>query len=219
MVKRSLNKSINPEAGFYVGMKLDIEKNQFIIGLDLSDSGTLIGDFESNDLTRFQLNTNYHRKIPGLNKNIFNFTTAMSITDNEDVDSFFHTYLGGMSGLRGYPFYSIQGTKSWMIDITIRSLIMANKNYKFNWLIFQNSTLAGIFQVGDAWTRNNTSLNKLKRSIGMQWRLNGFSFYNYPTAIEIEYHHPLDKFERIINDEEIRYGREGRTYVKILFDF
>ena len=31
MVKRSLNKSINPEAGFYVGMKLDIEKNQSTI--------------------------------------------------------------------------------------------------------------------------------------------------------------------------------------------
>ena len=64
-----------------------------------------------------------------------------------------------------------------------------------------------------------TSLNKLKRSIGMQWRLNGFSFYNYPTAIELEYHYPLDKFERIINDEIIPYGKEGRTYVKILFDF
>ena len=36
-----------------------------------------------------------------------------------------------MSGLRGYPFYSIQGTKSLMIDITIRRLIMANKNVKF----------------------------------------------------------------------------------------
>ena len=219
MVKRSLNKSINPEAGFYVGMKLDIEKNQFIEGLNLSDSGTLTGDYGSNNLTRFQLNTSYHRKIPGLNKNIFNFTSAMSITDNENVDSFFHTYLGGMSGLKGYPFYSIQGTKSWMIDITIRRLIMTNKNYKFNWLIFQNSTLAGIFQIGDAWTRNNTSLNKLKKSIGMQWRLNGFSFYNYPTAIELEYHHPLDKFERIINDDIILYGQEGRTYVKILFDF
>ena len=106
-----------------------------------------------------------------------------------------------------------------MIDFTIRRSIMTNKNYKFNWLIFQNSTLAGVFQVGDAWTRDNTSLDKLKKSIGMQWRLNGFSFYNYPTAIEIEYHHPLDKFELDINDEKFNYGQEGRTYVKILFDF
>jgi hypothetical protein len=66
--------------------------------------------------------------------------------------------------------------------------------------------------------------------VGIQWRLNGFSFYNFPTAIEVEYHQPINEFEREINEETITYGwklannfaeaiNEGRTYVKVLFDF
>ena len=54
--------------------------------------------------------------------------------------------------------------------------------------------------------------------------MNGFSFYNFPTAIELEYHQPTSNFEVLINNNqdepyEIRYGEKGRGYVKILFDF
>ena len=70
--------------------------------------------------------------------------------------------------------------------------------------------------MGNAWTEE---LFPFKESLGIQWRINGFSFYNFPTAIEVEYHRPLVKFERVINEEKFNYGDEGRTYVKILFDF
>ncbi len=219
MVKRNISKSINPEKGFYLNTVIDIEKNKFIEGLNLSDSGTLTGEYKNNNLTRLQLDAGYHYKPSWLNIIVFNLTTSLSLISNENVDSFFHSYLGGMPGLRGYPFYSLQGTKSGMLDLTIRTPIITDKHYKFNWLIFQNSTLAGTFQIGDAWVGNKTSYDSLKKSIGVQWRLNGFSFYNYPTAIEVEYHQPLDKFKREINEEIINYGKEGRTYVKILFDF
>jgi hypothetical protein len=72
--------------------------------------------------------------------------------------------------------------------------------------------------MGDAWS-GKFSTNEIKKSLGIQWRLNGFSFYNFPTAIEVEYHQPLDKFEREINETTIKYGTEGRSYIKILFDF
>jgi len=109
--------------------------------------------------------------------------------------------------------------------------IFMEKHYKAKWTIWQNSTLGAIFQVGDAWTNaeevepeeelkeNHADAFSLKKSVGIQWRLNGFSFYNFPTAIEVEYHQPINKFEREINEETITYGNEGRTYVKVLFDF
>jgi hypothetical protein len=104
--------------------------------------------------------------------------------------------------------------------------IFMENHYKAKWTIWQNSTLGAIFQVGDAWTDTYS----LKKSVGIQWRLNGFSFYNFPTAIEVEYHQPINEFEREINEETITYGKaikdfkvgynnEGRTYVKVLFDF
>jgi len=67
--------------------------------------------------------------------------------------------------------------------------------------------------------KNHKLFIDIKKSIGFQWRINGFSFYNYPTAIEFEHHIPLDKFEDEINEQKILYGKNGRSYFKILFDF
>ena len=217
MRKRTLDKTINPSSGFTINANIDLEKNDFIEGLNLSDSGTLTEEFELNDLGRIQLGGTYHIELPWRNRWTISLKAQAGWITNDDVDSFFHFYLGGMPGLKGYPFYSIQGTKNGLLDITIRAPLFRERHYKFNWLILQNSTLGLIMQAGDAWT-DEIEIS-IKKSLGIQWRLNGFSFFNFPTAIEAEYHHPLNKFERIINEETIDYGEQGRAYVKVLFDF
>ena len=219
MVKRRLDKTINPSKGFKIWSKIDLENNDFIEGLDLSESGTLTEKFKDNNLGRIQLGGSYYYELPWQKRWTVSLTSQVGWISNNDVDSFFHFYLGGLPGLKGYPFYSIQGTRSAMIDATFRMPIFMEKHYKAKWTIWQNSTLGAIFQVGDAWTDTYS----LKKSVGIQWRLNGFSFYNFPTAIEVEYHQPVNKFELTINEEPITYGsttwNEGRTYVKVLFDF
>jgi hypothetical protein len=231
MIKRRLDKGINPSKGFKVWAKIDLEKNKFIEGLNLSESGTLTEEWDDNNLRRLQAGGSIHYEIPGQNRWTVSLTSQVGWISNNNVDSFFHFYLGGLPGLKGYPFYSIQGTRSAMIDATFRMPIFMEKHYKAKWTIWQNSTLGAIFQVGDAWTNaeevepeeelkeNHADAFSLKKSVGIQWRLNGFSFYNFPTAIEVEYHQPINKFEREINEETITYGNEGRTYVKVLFDF
>ena len=215
MVKRRLDKTINPSKGFKIWSKIDLENNDFIEGLDLSESGTLTEKFKDNNLGRVQLGGSYYYELPWQKRWTISLTSQVGWISNNDVDSFFHFYLGGLPGLKGYPFYSIQGTRSAMIDATFRMPIFMEKHYKSMWTIWQNSTLGAIFQVGDAWTDTYS----LKKSVGIQWRLNGFSFYNFPTAIEVEYHQPINKFKREINEKPITYGNEGRAYVKVLFDF
>ena len=215
VVKNTLDKSINPSKGFSLNALIDLEKNDFIEGLNLSDSGTLLEEFKPNNLARFQINGSYHYELPWVKRWTISLKGYAGWISDQNVDPFFHFYLGGMPGIRGYPFYAIQGTKSGLIDAIFRIPVFRERHYKFKWMIFQNSTLGAIFQAGDAWI-NNVSI---KRSLGIQWRLNGFSFYNFPTAIELEYHQPLDKFEKEINEEKILYGDKGRAYLKILFDF
>ncbi|MFL2983769.1 MAG: hypothetical protein ACJZ12_05195 [Candidatus Neomarinimicrobiota bacterium] len=215
MRKRTLDKTINPSTGFTLNAQVDIEKNNFIEGLNLSDSGTLLEDFQSNDLTRIQISGTYHYELPWTKRWTVSLKTQAGYITKNDVDSFFHFYLGGMPGLKGYPFYSIQGTKSGLLDVTFRIPLFSEQHYKFNWMILQNSTLGAVFQAGDAWTDKFSS----KKSLGIQWRMNGFSFYNFPTAIELEYHHPINDFTRVINEETIYYGEKGRAYAKVLFDF
>ncbi len=219
LVKRTLNRSIHPRSGLKLNLTIDYEKNKFIEGLNLSESGTLTGDYGNNDLGRFNFDGRYYYTPFFLKNFSLVFGSIINFITNDNVDTFFHNYLGGMTGIKGYPFYSIQGTKSLMLDFALRIPLFLEKTYNFKWLTFQNSTIAGIFQIGDAWIGRTNSLKDFKRSVGFQWRLDGFSFFNYPTAIELEYHQPLDKFYREINNETIYYGEEGRTYVKILFDF
>ena len=215
MRKRTLDKTINPSAGYTVNANIDLEKNDFIEGLNFSESGTLLENFQSNNLGRFQLGGSYHYELPWKKRWTISLSGQLGWISNNNVDSFFHFYLGGMPGLKGYPFYSIQGTKSSLLDLTFRVPLFMERHYKLNWVILQNSTMGLVMQAGDAWTDDMS----IKKSIGIQWRLNGFSFFNFPTAIEVEYHHPMDNFEREINDETIKYGENGRTYVKVLFDF
>ena len=215
LIKKRFDKSINPSKGFKTWFSFDLEQNDFIEGLNLSESGTLLEDFKPNNLGRLQFGGQFHFEIPVRKRWTVSLAGQGGWITNNVVDSFFHFYLGGLPGLKGYPFYSIQGTKTFMYESVFRIPLFMEKHYKAKWLILQNSTLGAIFQAGDAWTDDFS----IKKSMGIQWRLNGFSFYNFPTAIEVEYHQPLNQFKRIVNGEPINYGNEGRTYLKILFDF
>ena len=74
--------------------------------------------------------------------------------------------------------------------------------------------MGAVVQAGDAWDGAEDEFS-LKRSVGAQLRLGGFSFYNYPTGIGVEIHKGLDKFSIDGND----YGDELRTYFTLLFGF
>ena len=160
--------------------------------------------------------------MPKFEKLSVSLRSSLGYITNKNADSFFHFYLGGLPGLKGYTFYSIKGVKSALFDATIRFPLFTEKHFKAKWVIFQNSTLGVIFQGGDAWGQKIDNYYKgfsMKKSVGVQFRINGFSFYNYPTAIEFEYHKPLDKFEDVYNEAKIFYGEDTRSYLKILFDF
>ena len=217
IIKPRLDGGINPSNGLAFSAKIDIENNKFIKGLDFSDAGTLVENYMDNDLVRLQSDFVYHYELPWFKR----WTTSIHLNggyiSNTKVDSFFHFFNGGMSGLKGYPFYSIEGTKTAMVDLSFRLPLIREKNIKLGWFILQNSVLGAIFQFGDAWRNKNDQY--WKKSVGFQWRLNGFSFYNFPTAIELEIHRGLNKFNRVIKGETYSYGKEFRTYFRVLFDF
>ena len=105
----------------------------------------------NNDLIRLQGDITYHYEIPWFER----WTTSLSVNGgyitNTKVDSFFHFFNGGMSGLKGYPFYSIEGTRSALFDFSFRVPMVREKHIKLGWFILQNSVVGAIFQFGDSW--------------------------------------------------------------------
>ena len=217
MIKPRLDGGINPSNGFKVAAKVDFEKNKFIEGLDLSDAGTLVENFKDNNLVRLQGEITYNYELPWVERMTTSIHLNGGYITNTKVDSFFHFFNGGMSGLKGYPFYGIEGTRTALVDLSMRYPILREKHIKLGWFIMQNSVIGAIFQFGDAWRNKDDQM--WKNSAGLQWRINGFSFYNYPTAIELEIHKGLTKFNRTIKGESYSYGKEYRTYFRLLFDF
>ena len=217
VIKPRLDGGINPSNGFKVAAKVDFEKNKFIEGLDLSDAGTLVENFKDNNLVRLQGEMTYNYELPWVQRMTTSIHLNGGYITNTKVDSFFHFFNGGMSGLKGYPFYGIEGTRTALVDLSLRYPILREKHVKLGWFIMQNSVIGAIFQFGDAWRDKDDQM--WKKSAGLQWRINGFSFYNYPTAIELEIHKGLTKFNRTIKGELYSYGKEYRTYFRLLFDF
>ena len=216
--KRRVDQNINP-VGFKIDFSLINEWNNFIDGLDLSDSGTLISKYQENNLLRGKISAEHIWEIPKTNRWTFSAGTQLGLLNNTQVDSFFHFFAGGMSGIKGYPFYSIEGTNMFISDLTLRIPIFREKHIPIFWYILQHSTLGFIAQIGDAWDRGQSSFN-LKRSLGVDWRLSGYSFYNYPTSIGLEYHYGLDSFQMDFGDGLlIQYGNNRRFYLSILFGF
>jgi len=216
--KRRIDQNINP-VGFGISVNVAKEWNQFIDGLDLSESGTLISNFNSHDLIRTEIRGEYLWEIPKTNRWTVLIGGQTGWISNASADSFFHFFAGGMPGLKGYPFYSIEGTNMAIGEFGLRIPLFREKHIPVGMFTLQHSTIGLIYQTGDAWNRKFTR-SSLKQSVGVEWRFQGYSFYNYPTSIGLEYHRGLDTFEMDIGDgKPISYGRENRFYFTVLFGF
>ena len=211
-IKRAVDQEMNPK-GFKLYSSLAYEKSKFITGLNLSDSGTLVSEFNNNEFVNFEINAFYSRKIPMLKNVSGGFSVNAGIMNNTEVDSFFYFFSGGMPGIKGYPYYSIEGTSKFISSVFLRRTLFNDKNIKLAWFNLQQSSIGLIGQIGDAWNRNIDNFSG-KQSYGLEFRLYGRSFYNYPTALGVEYHIGKTKF----NYTE-KYGNEPRIYLTLLFGF
>ena len=117
-----------------------------------------------------------------------------------------------------YHIYSIEGNTMALFSSTLRFPLFREKHIPLGWIIIQNSTLGIIGQTGDAWD-SKTENSDWKYSAGIELRISGFSFYNFPTAIGLEFHRGFDTFERKIENNMLTYGNDERFYLTLLFGF
>ena len=66
-----------------------------------------------------------------------------------------------------------------------------------------------------AWEKNAATLKDFKSDVGVQLRIETFSWYMFPTRIFVEAAYPLKK--NVYQD--IRYEKDWKFYFGVLFDF
>ena len=125
--------NINPSNGFTVNVNLSIEKNDFIEGLNFSNAGTLLEEYSANNLVRLAIDGKYHLEIPHTNRWTISAETNLGWLSNTEADSFFNFFGGGLLGIQGYPFYSIEGNRMIMSKLAFRIPIFREKHYPLGW--------------------------------------------------------------------------------------
>lgn len=135
------------------------------------------------------------------------------------VDDFFDFYVGGLIGMKGYPFYSVGGNKFALLNLTYRFPLFQDIDRRVLHFYFDKLYLALYADYGDAWSSDAARLQDFKKDAGTELRLEGFSFYAYPTRVFFNASYGFDRFTRTINGVPFTYGKEWRLYFGVLFGF
>jgi Tol biopolymer transport system component len=220
MIRRSATSEINP-IGRKISLRVDRELNKFNGDNSYEvKNGLLLPLYKKVNFTRAELTWKEH--IPFFFKNHTLTISARGGTILEhSVDEFFDFYAGGLIGMRGYPFYAIGGNELATAGLNYRFPIFDAIDARIFQLYFSKLYGSIYADIGNAWTSEKPRLKEFKKDVGMELRLESFSFYAYPTRLFLGAAYGLDKFQRYIRsrDSYVTYGKEWRIYFGILFSF
>jgi hypothetical protein len=136
-------------------------------------------------------------------------------------DDFFNFYIGGLIGMKGYPFYSLGGNEYSMVTALYRFPIFEHIDLRFFQLYFDKLYAAVYGDVGTAWTEGGPGGKPYSRDAGVEIRLESYSWYAFPTRIFFNATYGFDQFNYYIPStlENVVYGKEWQYHFGILFGF
>jgi hypothetical protein len=213
----TVDAAINP-VGRSVAFRYTYENNDYNRDLEYDiQNGMLVPRYLPYRFHRWELNWAEHFRMP-FDRHTLSLSARGGMITGGAADTIFHFYAGGLIGLKGYPFYSIEGTRVLQFSGAYRFPIATALDTRFLQFYFTKLYASVFAEVGDAWTGGFSSAT-WRKDAGVELRLEAFSFYSYPTRISLAGAYGFDQFTRQIQGETITYGKEWRFYLSILFDF
>ncbi len=214
------DKAINPTGGYFVHLKYGLEYNQFLSNFAISTTG-LKEIYDIYFFNQLELDAEKYFKNPLFPTHGFSLRLRGGYIDRS-VDSFFDLYAGGLLGMKGYSYFSMEGRYKAIFSASYRFPLWRNMDVHFsNWYL--DKLYFGVFyDEGHAWSDNtNLKLSDFKRDVGLQLRLDAFSYSLFPTRLFAEAVYPLDTAENFDRSRNImvRYPREWRYYFGLLYEF
>jgi sugar lactone lactonase YvrE len=215
----STTSDINP-VGRKIRLRVDRELNKFSNGEYEYGPTGLQPKYDNINFTRLELNWKEHLPMP-FRKHTLTATLRGGTILGPAVDDFFDFYAGGLIGMKGYPFYAIGGNELAAVGLDYRFPLIDNIDVRFLPLYFDKLYASVYADLGNAWTGTSPSLKDFKKDLGVQLRLESFSFYSYPTRIFFDATYGFDRFDRYVRsvNQTVTYGKEWRFYFGIMFGF
>ncbi len=216
-IKPQIDSDINP-----VGRKVEFQYNYEFNRFNNEGNYTVVDGFLEplyNDFNFHRLELNWKEYFAlGSGQTLTAQFRAGSIL-GKAVPDFFDFYIGGLVGMKSYPFYAVSGNKVGWINLTYRFPLFKNIDTRIGHLYVDKIYLSVYGDFGNAWTGNFPSLNNFKKGAGAEIRIKMNSFYLFPTSLFFNAAYSFDRFSRKILGENVTYGKEWSFYGGILFDF
>lgn len=213
-VSPSVISEIAPLRGRVVSIEIDRAWQSFYDSTKISAKyGLPIDYYKLYGYEQFQLDWKEYCPLPVRNHSLMLHLKGGWI--DRPVDDFYHFFAGGLDGLKGYPYYSLDGQQLLQAGLTYRFPLARKMGVHFLWFNFDNLFLSVYGQAGNAWTGKKVTTDDWMRVAGAQMRLGLFSFYSFPMALTFDAAYGLDRFTK----NNVTYGREWRYYFGLLFDF
>ena len=166
-----------------------------------------------------KLELNWKEYIEVFRNNTLNIQLRAGSILGPTVPDFFDFYLGGLIGMKSYPFYAISGNEIGWLNVSYRFPIFKNIDSRFGHLYLDKIFLSIYGDFGNAWNGEFPGFDDFKKGAGFEVRVKLNSFYIYPTSLFFNAAYSFDEVNRTVRDENIQYGKEWRFYGGILFDF
>ncbi|MBI5647164.1 MAG: PD40 domain-containing protein [Ignavibacteriae bacterium] len=212
---------INP-VGLRLGLYYDFEFNRFNPNGDFdydASTGMIVPRYTNFDFHRLETVLSLAARLPGWQHTLAVRLRAGSIL-GAPVDDFFNFYAGGITGMQGYSYYALGGNEVYHANVTYRFPIIASMDFRLGHLLFDKLYGGLFFDAGDAVADpSQFTAGTMKTDAGFELRLETYSFSMYPTRIFFSGAYGLTDFTRTFNFRDVRYGREWRWYVGVLFGF
>ncbi|MCK9279036.1 MAG: biopolymer transporter Tol [Melioribacteraceae bacterium] len=214
----SVDSDINP-IGRKVEFKYDYEFNRFNKDNNYEIvEGMLKPLYRNFNFHRVELNWKEHIQLMKDNVLTFQFRGASIL--GPAVPDFFDYYLGGLIGMKSYPFYAISGNELLWANLTYRFPLFKNIDKRLGHLYIDKVYFSVFGDLGNAWTGGGIpAIDNFKKGLGAEIRIKVNSFYLFPTSVFFSSAYSFDKITKTILGETINYGKEWSFYGGILFEF
>jgi Tol biopolymer transport system component len=208
---------INP-IGAEVDLTYNYESNKFNEdGEYIVEDGLLKPSFKLFNFHRVELNSKLH--LPLWSHHTLSAQIRAGSILGPEMPDFFDFYLGGLIGMKAYPFYSINGNEVAWLNLTYRFPLFRNIDAKMGHLYLDKIYFSLYGDIGNAWTGEIPGIKDFKKGAGAEVRFQLNSYYLFPTAVFFNAAYGFDEVTRTVRETEITYGNEWRFYGGILFGF
>ena len=181
------------------------------------ENGILVPVFKNYNFHRIEFNWEEHLSV--FDSHTFSMKLRGGSILGPTLPDFFDFYLGGLVGMKSYPFYSVSGNEIAWLNLTYRFPLYRNIDTRLGHVYIDKIYFSVYGDLGNAWNGKIPEFNDFKKGAGAEIRIKMNSFYLFPTSLFFSAAYSFDTYTRKVFNETVTYGKEWQLYGGILFDF